>query len=281
MRNDEVDDEMSRELNTLAAAYALDAVPDDERLVLEARLSEYPELERDIDDLRAAAALLAEPVIALPPLRLRALVLDQIGSIRQLPPLVAPTVVATTIAETRTAVAAAPIAEATQPTVAGVADLGAYRDRAAHRAGRLAGWRRAIAVGAVAAAVAAGAVVVGYQSIGGSSAPTAGSVLSQPDVRSTSLAVASGRAVVAWSASERKAVVYLNSLASAPTGHTYQLWLIGSKGAVSKGVFDPDGTSTQLTIDGFSEGEAVGVTVEPAGGSKAPTTRPILDVNLT
>lgn len=50
-------------------------------------------------------------------------------------------------------------------------------------------------------------------------------------------------------------------------------------GAHSAGLFDGRGTSTAFLLDGeLAAGVAVGVTVEPAGGSEAPTTEPILVV---
>ena len=60
---------MSRELSTLAAAYALDALPSVERVEFESRLPDYPELEREVEELQSAAALwcptLHRPIPAL------------------------------------------------------------------------------------------------------------------------------------------------------------------------------------------------------------------------
>lgn len=285
MNNGEVDDEMSRELNTLAAAYALDALSIGERLEFEGRLPSYPELDREVAELRSAAALLAAPLAVTVPAHVRDLVLSRIGSVRQLPPQLSETADAP-LSLVPAVPAAAPTPDrrsgGSVPVVtsrAGVSDIGAHRAR---RAARLSGGRRTLLTAAVAAAVAAGAVVAGYQSRPATTSPFAG-VLAQPDVRTTQVAAGpDAKAVLAWSRMEKRLVVQVNSLADAPTGHTYQLWLIPSSGAaVSEGVFRPDNGSATLSADGLGTGDAVGITVEPAGGSAQPTTTPILRVPLT
>lgn len=287
MTNGEVDDEMSRELNTLAAAYALDALPLSERTEFESRLPDYPELDREVAELRSAAALLGEALAVTVPPHLRSVVLSRIGTVRQLPPQLSPTTQAPSplsiapsgATPAPTVRTVAPVADHDRPTRAGVSELGAHRAR---RAARLSGGRRTLLTAAVAAAVAAGAVVAGYQVRPTTTSPFAG-VLAQPDVRTTQVAAgADAKVVLAWSRTEKRLVVQLNSLADAPAGRTYQLWLIPSSGAaVSKGVFTPDNGSATLSADGLGDHETVGITVEPAGGSRQPTTTPILQVPLT
>lgn len=263
MAEDEVDDDMTRELTTLVAAYALDAVSDDERLLLESELAAHEDLAREIDDLRAVAALLAEPVSAIPPAWVRASVLAQLSQVDQLPLQV--------------------VTGSALP--AGVGDLAGRRARHAARARRTTGWRQSGAVALVAAAVAVGAVFAVQGGTFRSRTSTADTSLSQlvaqPDFVVTHEAVGSGTSTVAYSKVERRAVVSLTSVAAAPAGHTYQLWLIDPSGtATSEGVFATADGSAQLAVDGFRAGQRVGVTVEPAGGSTQPTTTPILDQRL-
>jgi anti-sigma-K factor RskA len=59
-----------------------------------------------------------------------------------------------------------------------------------------------------------------------------------------------------------------------PSGTTYALWYIGADGMTAAGTFDGDG-GVVLTGQ-MDAGDTVGVTVEPAGGSDAPTTDPII-----
>lgn len=280
--------EMTRELSTLAAAYALDAVSEDERLFVEAGLGSYPEIAREVEELRTAAGLLAEPLTEQPPAWLRSSVLSRIAEVRQLPPQIQDDAdPAGRIAEEPT-VDQRPAAVTTS-LPAGVADLDARRERRARRAAHVApraGWRQSLASAAVAAAVAV-AVVLGVQHQLRTSVPSPqasmSQILAQPDVQVTQTAVAgtTARATIAWTDTGRRAVVYLSSLADPPSSHTYQLWLIAASGvATSKGTFTPVGGSVQLTADGLTPGQSVGVTVEPAGGSPKPTTRPIFAVQL-
>jgi anti-sigma-K factor RskA len=62
-------------------------------------------------------------------------------------------------------------------------------------------------------------------------------------------------------------------LSSVSEGQTYQLWLIGDEGPVSAGVFQPDsGGGAVVLLDGdVRPGLVLGLTIEPAGGSEAPT----------
>ena len=67
-------------------------------------------------------------------------------------------------------------------------------------------------------------------------------------------------------------------LQKAPPGHTYQLWLI-KEGAdpVSGGVFDVTGGIAVIDTDqSIEDYDGAAVTIEQAGGSRQPTTTPIL-----
>ena len=61
----------------------------------------------------------------------------------------------------------------------------------------------------------------------------------------------------------------------------YQLWVVDADGAASAGVLADDaGTVRQLTDD-FSTGDALAITIEPAGGSTQPTTDPLVVLTAT
>jgi anti-sigma-K factor RskA len=93
-----------------------------------------------------------------------------------------------------------------------------------------------------------------------------------------------GRATIVVSASQGTSVFLGTGLTAAPSGHTYELWYMGAGGtAVPAGTFDPDATGHAAEVLNGSIGSAaaIGVTVEPAGGSPKPTTSPVLALKLT
>jgi anti-sigma-K factor RskA len=73
----------------------------------------------------------------------------------------------------------------------------------------------------------------------------------------------------------------LANLPKAASGHTYEAWLIGSdKVPVPAGTFS-GGKAVVVRLDGNAvRGHTVAITVEPAGGSKAPTTHPVASASL-
>lgn len=288
MAEDEVDDDVTQELGTLVAAYALDAVSAEERVRFESLLASHEELAREVEDLRSVAGLLAAPFATAPPARVRMAVLAQLSQMGQLLPQVEPAVVPSSAPDTMGSRAAAGSpGSASVPLPAGVGDLVGRRARHVARTRRSTGWRQSVAVALVAAAVAVGAVFVGQGNTFRSRTATADSafsqVVAQPDaVLAHPPLKTAGTATVAWSAAEQRAVVSLANVSAAPAGRTYQLWLINSSGpAVSEGVFATSGGSAQLSVAGFRAGQQVGITVEPTGGSRQPTTVPILTQSLT
>lgn len=77
---------------------------------------------------------------------------------------------------------------------------------------------------------------------------------------------------------EDGAVFVATGLDGLPHDRTYQLWFLKDGSMVSAGVFDvSDGVAvlrTPRSPEGF---EAAAVTVEPSGGSRQPTTAPVID----
>jgi anti-sigma-K factor RskA len=71
----------------------------------------------------------------------------------------------------------------------------------------------------------------------------------------------------------------MQGIKTLPGGKTYELWYIDKNGATAAGTFDANGSPQSIVLTGdLKAGDTVGVTVEPAGGSKAPTTKPIAEV---
>jgi anti-sigma-K factor RskA len=91
-----------------------------------------------------------------------------------------------------------------------------------------------------------------------------------------------GATVVAmWSESLERAAITVRDMHAPPADHTYQVWFIDEAGrAASAGMFDA-GTNPQTVMlaGDMDAGDAIGITIEPMGGSVAPTTNPILVIS--
>jgi anti-sigma-K factor RskA len=64
-------------------------------------------------------------------------------------------------------------------------------------------------------------------------------------------------------------------LRPAPAGKTYEAWVIRGSAALPAGVFKGGGTVELKLTQAARPGDKIAVTVEPAGGSRHPTTKPI------
>ena len=103
-------------------------------------------------------------------------------------------------------------------------------------------------------------------------------VLAAPDLARIDLqgqAIApNARARALWSRS-RGLVFTAANLPPAPTGKTYQVWVVTAQSPVSAGLLSPDptggGTEYYMTPPDIPPPVAVAVTLEPAGGVPAPT----------
>ncbi len=100
-------------------------------------------------------------------------------------------------------------------------------------------------------------------------------LLSQPTTKG-------GVAVVVLDVATRKLVVATSGLPALPAGKVYQLWLIGPVTIVSAGLLPTAqaGVTTPVVATGLIKGDKLGLTVEPAPGSKQPTTTPIVALPL-
>jgi len=88
---------------------------------------------------------------------------------------------------------------------------------------------------------------------------------------------------VVYSKQLGQAAISVTGLPPAPDGKTYQLWYVGpDQVARSAGLLDADaeGHGSLLLQGDANRAAAVGMTVEPAGGSVRPTTDPVLVIAL-
>jgi anti-sigma-K factor RskA len=281
-------------------AYAVNSLSDEERRLFDRAAASDQQLRTEADELSATATLLglaATPV--QPSAGLKANLMAAIAVTPQLPAQEAqatgPAAVQSTVsaetesgeAESGETVSAETVSgeEFSEPaTTTGYPPTPAER-RATGR------WftRPGTILAAAAAAVVlflGGGLVGSAISQGGTqpvdqTASALAAINAAPDMRleRTEL-TGGGAATVMWAGSLGQSAIVVDGLPELPTGSVYEAWYIATDGtAASAGLFSAAGTVSLHVLDGtMTPGDTVGVTVEPAGGSKKPTTDPILVV---
>ncbi|MDC7123407.1 anti-sigma factor [Cellulomonas fimi] len=285
------------DVRALLGAYALDAVDDDERRAVEALVAADPDAARELADLRAVAARLGAAVEAEPPVGARDAVLAAIASTPQDAPGstsrttddVPPAVVAPAVPATAPgAVGAPPVGgpsvggpsvagpSVAGPSVAAPAVVPSAAERSTPRRGP-ARWY------ALAAAVAIGAAVPGallVQQVNHTRQVQAeqqqvADLLTDPSAVLVHQDVADGGDVTAI-LTDTRAVFTAENLPDPDDGRVYQLWVVREGKPLSAGVMTSDDGTVRQFADDFAPGDALAVTVEPAGGSAQPTSDPIV-----
>ncbi|WP_446664760.1 anti-sigma factor [Flexivirga sp. B27] len=104
-------------------------------------------------------------------------------------------------------------------------------------------------------------------------------VTDAPDAQHASKPVNGGSLEMIFSTAQEKAVATLRGVDPASDGKVYQAWLITPKGMVNAGLLQP-GKPTVLN-GSINHAKGAAVTVEPAGGSKQPTTKPIVQIFMS
>ncbi len=109
-----------------------------------------------------------------------------------------------------------------------------------------------------------------------SDADRAISLLANPGTKRMPIANSGGRIILALGANGR-GVLVLDGLGPAPAGRAYQAWVIkpNAKAPSSAAVFEGAETMVPLSV-AIKPGAVVAITIEPAGGSPAPTQTPKL-----
>ncbi|MHA7220801.1 anti-sigma factor [Arthrobacter sp. RHLT1-20] len=254
----------------LAEVYALNAVDDVEGAAIEDYVASAPPAERSAfnERVRQARETLAtsftseeEPPAGLLDRIMVSLPAQASGQVpgghsHQAPPRVPPVV-------------ARPVRETSEPSVTD--ELGAARRRREERR-RPQGMRNWLVGVAAAAVIAFGGVGVGAY-MANQNDPL-NQVLQAGDVRQATVNVTGGgTATVSVSSSRDAIVVKMNDVPAPPPGKVYQMWLIPRDGSapVSQGLMDAESLSKPAVVKGISTAAALGITVEPAGGSTSPT----------
>ncbi len=155
---------------------------------------------------------------------------------------------------------------------------GAHRRRGPSRASR---W---LVAAAAVVAVGGGSVAVA-QHLSGNPTGTqtvASKVLADPQAaRHTQNFPGGASAEVVSSSSLGRAVVVTHDMPDAPSGKVYQLWFKVGDELRSAGLMPAGGDQTVVLDGDARQAQAVGITVEPAGGSAQPTSTPIAMMALT
>lgn len=285
---------MEQQLHLLTGAYALNALGERERGDFERYALTDPQTLEEVRSLSETAALLAygTPVEAPPP-ALKTEVMAAIRNTRQLP-------------------ASSVVRDISTATGTPTRTHGTGGQRTAHQSGRPAGVRRqagdesrrrwvpalsAAAALVVFAGVGLGGWVAGQaatqrdmeqkivaiaaqQQAVQAQQETMLGILSSPDAKIATTALSEGGSVtVASSGKANKAAVMVQDMPALPSDKTYELWFISAAGAVPAGLManaDPAVAGMQVLNGPLGGATHVGITVEPAGGSPAPTTTPVL-----
>ncbi|MBW3664847.1 MAG: anti-sigma factor [Actinobacteria bacterium] len=232
------------DIHTLTGAYAVDALPDDERREFERHLDSCDACQQEVDELRTTAAQLAGAVAETPPAGMRAAVLAAIDDVRQERPA--------------TEVAAIDRGREWMPRVLG------------------------------AAAAAFLLVVLGLTVIVSSlnsrlddldaTNTQVTEVLAAEDLDTVELEGDVGTVRVAFSPTRGQGVLIGTGLEPLSDSRVYELWFLEGGDPVPAGLFTPDEQGrVTFAVNGDLGGvEAFAVTIEPEGGSPAPTTEPVL-----
>lgn len=254
----------------LAELYALNAVDDAERTAIEEYLDSAPAAERAAFDerVRQARETLAtsftaeeEPPAGLLDRIMAALPAQDPAAGAGAHPGQRPTA--------EPPVVARPVREAAELSVTD--ELGAARKRRDERR-RPQGMRNWLVGIAAAAIIALGGVGVGAY-VANQNDPL-NQVLQAGDLRQATVNVTGGgTATVSVSPSTDAIVVKMNDVPAPPPGKVYQMWLIPKDGSapVSQGLMDAEALSKPAVVKGISSAAALGITVEPTGGSASPT----------
>ncbi|HEV8557760.1 MAG TPA: anti-sigma factor [Actinophytocola sp.] len=234
---------MSPDVHALTGAYALDAVPELERVSFERHLAECDACTQEVRELRDTAARLGQSAAADPPPWLKSRVLARVSEVRQLPPDQLPRV---------------------------------------ETAQRRSPWalRLTSAAAAVLLVVAAalGVIVVRQQGELDDTRPYA-ALLQAPDAKfgTGTASTGSGSATVLASRNLGQAVVITKDMPQPGAGKVYQAWFLkGAEAPRSAGLMQ----GNELKATGLGDADRIGITEEKAGGADQPSMEAIIQVGV-
>ncbi len=243
----------SHDLHLLTGAYAIDALTGDELDDFEQHLKQCPSCAEEVSGLQETAARLGLAAAIAPPPSMRGQVLDATNRVRQLPP---------------------------SGVRLNTADGGRRRRRLSRRLAR------PIAVAAMAAAI----IVLAVLQVGTrhqlqqaqSTNQTIASVLSASDARiQLGSSTVGGTVTAVVSRHDREAVITASGMPTPSDARVYQLWVMRGTSARSVGLLPGSsaGATAPVLADDVQPGDQLAITIEPAGGTRQPTTNPIVEIH--
>ena len=230
----------------LKDAYALGALPDDERATVEAYLALHPEHQAEIDDMVGIAGLLAlAPPEQEPPADLRRRLMQVVES------------------------------EAVQPRAAESPESSWFS--------WLGGFRN-VALGAAAVLVVGlfswnVLLQQDVQDLRGQveEARSANEAQQTREIALDGTWAEQGARAEVTALKDDRAILVVEDMPSMPDDRTGQVWVIRDEKPEPSGLLEPSGNMAATAITTNLRGaDAIAVTVEPAGGSDEPTSDPVL-----
>ncbi len=246
------------DLHTLTGAYSVHALPEGEREEFERHLAACDSCAQEVRELTATAEKLGLAAALAPSPALRERVLGEIAYVRQEPPQLPRS----------------------------------HRRSGMGGGGRLRRLPRFALAASLAVSAALGGVAVWqYQAAenareqaeqASQRSETMAQLLASPDAKVAAGELpdgASGTVVV--SRDEDRAAFFASGLPEAPEGKVYQLWFSEDGTMRPAGLLDAAERSEAVMMEGPVGGaSAMGITVEPAGGSEQPTSAPLALMEL-
>lgn len=228
------------DIHVLSGAYALNALDDLERAQFQRHLTHCDTCQAEVDSLRETSVLMAGATAITPPADLRSRILGEIASVRPLPPITAATVT--------------PL-------------------RSSRR------WIGGLVAAAVIAVVGVGGSVWQPWNDSTSQNPqpsAADLVRDAPDAQTVVRKVeGGGQVTIVASKSLNEFVVVTKDLPALKQGTVYQMWLQDvHDGMLPAGLMTAEDSTVVLAGD-VANAVGAGITVEPASGSRVPTTVPV------
>ncbi|MEU0114667.1 anti-sigma factor [Streptomyces bobili] len=245
------------ELHRMTGAYALHALPAEEREDFERHLEDCEPCAEETAELSATAARLGLAMFATPRPALREQVLRRVTTVRQEGP------------------------GGSRPARSG---------RAARRMRMMSRW--ALAACLAAAAGLGGTTVWQHDRaedareqarLSERGADEIAAVLTAPDARISTARLADGATgTVVVSDIRDRAVFVASGMGRPPSGKVYQLWFDDGSTMRSAGLMDPGRTDQAVVMAGAVDGASgMGITLEPEGGSPRPTSAPLAVVDFS
>lgn len=244
----------SPDIHALGGAYALDAVDDLERVAFERHLTDCETCAMDVAEYRETLTRLAEGAWSVPPPQMREQVLARAAATPQLPPAGHRRSAASPVARWRRLAAAAAVVGVLGTGVAATTYAVQEQRLAAERVTVAAAQERAARIEAVLGAADA-------------------------SLRTDEL-TGGGRVTIVTSAEQDAGVVVLADAPPPGSDRSYQLWVAEETTPISVGVLAAGQAAATELIEGVRGREAFEVSLEPAGGSPAPTLPVLVKIPL-